>query len=220
MLEPYRRRERRTETRASGSSRAATHAGGQRHLPRLAPSEGFDGKDPRLLRAPAVGLEGVGADVDPWSPSARIYGEMRVAGRWLGLMPDRATASRSRRIWVRAVFDRGDCAFADGYADQNERDHAGRLRRRRQDGAPRGRGEVDVASRGDGERSPRRRLGSPLLSEVALTAWSGPGRRGAHGPAREGRTPPTRRRSPPPGPVYRRREAGSGPRRSRRSGGS
>ena len=73
-----------------------------------------------LLRAPALGLEGLGRHR---GPGRRARSTPRCAGGpWPARTPARATASPSPPTWAPAT---GSTAlrFAEAYADQNERDH-------------------------------------------------------------------------------------------------
>jgi hypothetical protein len=106
-----------------GRGRAAAHAGGERHLPRLGPGAGVRRADPRLLPAATAGLEGIGRD--------RIHGVEGHAGLWgsgAGGTLARAHARTGDRIAIAAylgsgpAFDEAIGDFAGVYADQNERD--------------------------------------------------------------------------------------------------
>ena len=64
VLEAVHQAQRVRQLRPAGRRRAAAHAGGQRHLPRLGPGEGHRRSAAGLLLAPAPGLEGFGRDRD------------------------------------------------------------------------------------------------------------------------------------------------------------
>ena len=87
--------------RAAGRRRAAAHAGGQRHLPRLGPGEGHRRAAAGLLLAPAPGLEGFGRDRDDGRrPGCRPTASC-AAGRSPAPTPDPGTASPSPRTSAR-----------------------------------------------------------------------------------------------------------------------
>ena len=82
------------------------------------------GHEPRLLRAPALGRQGLGRDRDddPEDHDActRSSAGMRSPRR----TPAPATRSRSAATSARGdSFDRAMAGFAEAYADQNERDY-------------------------------------------------------------------------------------------------
>ena len=60
VLEPYAGAQPLPQPRPAGGRGPAADAGGQRHLPRLVPGGRPRRPRPRLLRAPALGLEGLG----------------------------------------------------------------------------------------------------------------------------------------------------------------
>ena len=102
----------------------APDAGGERHLPRLGSHRGSTARA-RLLRAPALGLEGLGRPRhDGRAPGCGCYA--RSAAWTLA----RAHARSGDPIAIGAYlgktdeFDRAIAEFAEAYADQNERDYA------------------------------------------------------------------------------------------------
>ena len=79
---------------------------------------------PRLLRAPAAGLEVLRADRAAPADGMALYAG-RARGPWPGHTPAPATGSRSPPTWARRTSSTNAIAdFAEIYADQNERDHA------------------------------------------------------------------------------------------------
>ena len=110
--------------------RAAPHAVGQRHLPRLEPRP----RRRRLLLAPAARLEGVGERHDdgrgaPARPTASC-----APGRWRRGTRARATRSPSARTWARRTVSTWPWPTSPrAYADQNEADYAA-LRQAAEDG--------------------------------------------------------------------------------------
>ena len=121
------------------------------------PASGLDGRAPRLLRAPALGLEALGRDRD-----ASTRAGFEVYARICGWTLARAHARSGDRVAIAAYlgggdsFDRAIADFAEAYADQSERDHAAlldgdRLRphrgRGRLSGAPGRRGAQPVVVR-------------------------------------------------------------------------
>ena len=118
------RSQRRSANRASAWCGPAADAGGERHLPRLEPRDGIDGRGTGLLRPSAAGRQGVGGhhEDDP----RRAHGVRRICGWTLA----RAHARSGDRIAIAAylgssdVFDQALVQFAEAYADRNERDHA------------------------------------------------------------------------------------------------
>ena len=79
---------------------------------------------PRLLRAPAPGLEGLRGRREPWRPPPWPITAACAAGRLA-----RAHARSGDRIAIAAYlggsdsFDQALAEFSEAYADQNERDY-------------------------------------------------------------------------------------------------
>ena len=91
-----RRQERVPQPRPAGGRRPAPDAGGQRHLPRLAAGRPASTAGPRLLHAPAAGLEGLGRRRAPWLPQGMAAVRAScAAGRWPAPTPAPATGSPS-----------------------------------------------------------------------------------------------------------------------------
>ena len=87
-------------------------------------SEGPRRQGARLLRPPAVGLEGVDGPLDDRRIRACTPTRARAAGRWRAPTPVPATDSRSPPTLVAATnFDQAIARFSAAYADQNEHDH-------------------------------------------------------------------------------------------------
>ena len=88
------------------------------------PAVGLDGRAARLLRAPALGLEGLGRGraADPARARAlRAAVRLDAGPRPRPLRRPRRDRRLPRR---RRRFDQAIAEFAESYADQNERDHA------------------------------------------------------------------------------------------------
>ena len=112
-------------TPVSASSRAAPHAGHERHLPRLADADrDLDGRARDFYVRQLRDWKG-SVDVDAMTPEG-----LALYGRLCGWTLARAHARSGDRIAIAAysgsgdVFDRALVAFGESYADQNERDYA------------------------------------------------------------------------------------------------
>ena len=120
--EPFLGRSRVRQPGTAGGGGPAPHAGCERHLPRLGPGARGRRAHPRLLRAPAVGLEGVGRRRPARPEALGLYGEM------CGWTLARAHARSGDAIAIASYLGRGgrfDAAmveFAATYAEQNQRD--------------------------------------------------------------------------------------------------
>ena len=122
-LEPYHRPQPLTPPRQAGGAGPAADAGRRRHLPGLAARRGPT--EPRDYYVRQLWDWKLGADVELMPPAGCASTGRSAAGRSLARMPAPATASRSPPTSARATsFDRALAAFAEAYADQNERDHA------------------------------------------------------------------------------------------------
>ena len=103
----------------------APDAGRQRHPARLAADARLRRRGPRLLRPAAVGQEGLGRGRD--DDVTRACCCTARCARWTLA---RAHARSGDSVALAAylgrsdTFDRAMAEFAEGYADQNERDHA------------------------------------------------------------------------------------------------
>ena len=112
------------QPRRARRRRAAPDAGRKRHLPRLDPRDRPRWGGPRLLRAPAQGLEVLLPD------RAMIPSGMAVYAQICGWSLARAHARSGDRIALAAYlggsdkFDQAIADFAETYADQNDRDYA------------------------------------------------------------------------------------------------
>src|SRR6476620_4518071 len=98
--------ERIRHARRAGGARPADDAGGDRHLPELATQPRPGGRRAQFLRAPAVGLEGLGRPVthDGARPAHLHPGLRLVAGT---ITPGRATGWRSLPTSARAAVSTG-----------------------------------------------------------------------------------------------------------------
>ena len=107
---------------STGGGGATPAAGGGRHPARVDACAGGRRRRTRLLRASAVGLEGVGR---PGDDDARDPEDLRGA-LWLDARAWSRTVRRPDRhrgyLGTGAGFDRAIADFAAAYADQNERD--------------------------------------------------------------------------------------------------
>ena len=122
-----RRRRPLSQPRPAGGRGPVADAGRQRHLPRLVLERRPRRPPPRLLRAPALGPEGVERHRNDGSPGD---GDLR-ARLWLdpgtGPRPLRRPGRDRRLPGLGATFDSAIAEFSAAYADQNERDHAALL---------------------------------------------------------------------------------------------
>ena len=111
------------EPRRTGRRGTAADAGRQRHLPRLAARRRRSTARPRLLRPAAPGLKGSVATDDAAAARSRPYAG--VCGSTLARAHARSgDRDRDRRLPRHDDrFDRALAAFAETYADQNERDY-------------------------------------------------------------------------------------------------
>ncbi len=81
----------------------APDPGGQRHPARLGQSDGHRRQAARLLRAPALGPEGLGQGREHETPAPSPPTPRSAARPWPTPTPAAATASRSPPIWARAT---------------------------------------------------------------------------------------------------------------------
>ena len=100
-------RQRVRHPRRAGRARPADDAGGDRHLPELAAQPRPRRRRARLLRAPAVGLEGLGRPVADDASTACSPTPGPAPGRWPARTPARATAWRSPPTSARAAASTG-----------------------------------------------------------------------------------------------------------------
>ena len=124
VLEAVRRAQRVRQLRPAGRRRAAAHAGGQRHLPRLGPGEGHRRSDRATSTCASCGTGRVRPRSRRWRrPGCRPTASC-AAGRSPAPTRDPGIASPSPRTSARVRPSTPRTReFASTYADQNERDY-------------------------------------------------------------------------------------------------
>ena len=124
VLEPHLGASEFDEPRRARRPRPTDLAGGERHLPRLAAQRRPRRHGARLLRPPALGLEGLGGPLDDGRGRVCTPTRERAAGRWRARTRAPGTGSRSPPTSARGSTLRPrDRRFSSAYADQNELDH-------------------------------------------------------------------------------------------------
>ena len=119
------REERVRDQRPARRRGSEADAGGKRHHARLASRDRRRRRRARLLRPPALGREGAPQSSRRWSRRRWRRTRRSAAGRWPRHTPRSGdSVAIASYLGSSDSFDRSMTAFAETYADQNEKDYA------------------------------------------------------------------------------------------------